>query len=472
MNIFIFHRDLRLIDNTSLIKQIKDYKNIIPIFIFDEKQINPNKNDYFSNYSVQFMIESLEELEEEIEKKNGELYYFKGNPLEILKKIKKVEEINSIGFNFDYSPYALERDNEIKEWCIKENINIICEEDYLLHNLLEGKTKKQFTNTPYNVFTAFKNNCMTLKVRDVDKFKKIGFEKKSELKKLKENYKSNKLNELYNENKNKNISGGRSNGLKILKNISKFKDYSKKRDELTYKTTFLGAHLKFNTLSIREVYNKIVEKVGKSSSLINELIWRDFYVNIAYFYPKVLEGQIKKENKSFKEEYDNIKWTTDNIIFKKWCEGKTGYPIVDAAMRQLNTIGYMHNRARMIVASFLTKDLHIDWRLGEKYFAQKLIDYDPYSNNGGWQWCSSSGTDAQPYFRIFNPWTQAEKFDKKCEYIKKWLPELNNIPSKDILKWNETYEEWLKKNINYYKPIIDHSKERDVTLKLYKKALD
>ena len=248
MNIFIFHRDLRLIDNTSLIKQIKEEKEITPIFIFDDKQINKTKNDYFSNYSVQFMIESIKELEQEIKEKNGELYYFKGNPLKILKNIKKEIEINSIGYNFDYSPYALQRDNEILEWCKKENIKIICEEDYLLYNILDGQTKKKTTNTPYNVFTAFKNNCLTLKTREVDKTKKFTFKKYNNIKKIKESYKSTELDNLYIKNEKKNISGGRKNGLKILKNISKFKDYSKKRDDLTYKTTFLGAHLKFNTV--------------------------------------------------------------------------------------------------------------------------------------------------------------------------------------------------------------------------------
>ena len=188
-------------------------------------------------------------------------------------------------------------------------------------------------------------------------------------------------------------------------------------------------------LSIREVYNYCLEKLGKNSGIINELYWRDFYYNVLYFYPHEVGN-------SFKKEYDKLEWENNRNKFNKWCKGETGFPIVDACMRQLNKIGFMHNRGRMIVASFLTKDLLIDWRWGEKYFANKLIDYNVSANNGGWQWASGTGTDAQPYFRIFNPWTQSENYDDDASFIKLWIPELKNIPAKDIHKWDITYEKY------------------------------
>ncbi len=474
MHIYLFHRDLRLEDNTTLIHQIQKENKVTPIFIFPPEQINSENNKYFSNNSVQFMIESLQELADEIKNKKGKMYFFKGNNLEVLKKIHKKIGIDSIGFNIDYTPYAIKRDNEIINWCKENKIIYYNQEDYLLHNILDNQTKKK-DNTPYLVFTPFKRHCMeNLKVQEINKFNKFKFQKSIELENIKYYISKQDINNFYENNININIHGGRDNGLNILKNITKFKDYSKKRDYLTYKTTFLGPHLKFGTISIRETYYKMLDKLGKSSGLISELYWRDFYVNITYEFPRVLKGQINGDNKSYKEDYDNIKWSYDKKIFEKWCNGQTGFILIDAAMNQMNQTGYMHNRCRMCVASFLTKDLHIDWRLGEKYFATKLIDYDPMSNSGGWQWSTGNGTDAQPWFRIFNPWTQLEKFDPTCEYIKKWIPELKDVPNKDIFNWAEPkiHEKWLNSGIKYYKPIINHDIERQKTIELYKKALN
>lgn len=470
VNLFIFHRDLRLIDNTTLITQTKETKKITPIFIFPPEQINPKINDYFSNNSVQFMIESLIELSNDIKKKDGKLYFFKGDNLKVLKEIHKKEGIESIGFNIDYTPYAVNRDKEISEWCEKNNIICYQQEDVLLHNLLEGETKKK-DGTPYLVFTPFRNYCMeNLKVRKPDTFKKFKFEKMGE---IKYEIKEKELSNFYIENPDINVRGGRKNGLKILKKIEDFKDYQKKRDILTYKTTFLGAHNHFTTVSIREVYHTVLDKLGKKSGIINELYWRDFYANITFNFPHLLKGQLSGKNQSYKKEYDNIKWHYNNKWFEAWTNGTTGFPVIDAAMRQLNTTGFMHNRCRMIVASFLTKNMHIDWREGEKYFATKLVDYDAINNANGWQWVAGSGTDAQPWFRIFNPWTQQSNYDVECEYIKKWVPELKGVLNKDIHNWYkpEINEKWLNSGIKYYKPILDASVERGETLKLYKEGL-
>ncbi len=474
MHIFLFHRDLRLVDNTSLIYQLKEVKDsVVPIFIFPPEQIDPKKNTYFSNNSVQFMIESLHELSDSIKKKKGKLYFFKGDTLDVLKLINKKIGIDSIAYNIDYTPYARKRDKDIREFCEDQEIDCYEKEDYLLYDILNGQTKKA-DKTPYLVYTPFRNHCMAnLKVREIDNFNKFIFHKDKELESIKYYLEENDIDDFYEENPDINVNGGRINGLAILKNIGKFKDYAKNRDKLTYKTTFLGAHNHFTTVSIREVYHKCADKLGLKSGIINELHWRDFYANITYEFPRVLQGQLKGKNKSFKENYDNIKWSYDKKIFEKWCNGETGFPIIDAAMNQLNTTGFMHNRCRMIVASYLTKDLHIDWKWGEEYFASKLVDYDAISNSGGWQWATGSGTDAQPYFRIFNPWTQGENYDEDCEYIKKWLPELENIPNKDIHNWfkKEIHEKWLKNGINYFKPIINHDEERLETLNIYKKAL-
>ena len=473
MHIFIFHRDLRIVDNTSLINQIKEMGEVVPIFIFTPEQINPSKNDYFSNNSVQFMIESLHELSDEIKKKNGKIYFFKGDTIKVIKALNKKEELKSIGYNLDYTPYARKRDEEIKKWCEKNNVSCFEKEDYVLYDILNGQTKKK-DGTPYLVYTPFRNYCMSnLKVREVDGFKSFKFNKVKELEKIKYYIDEKEIDDFYEDNPNINVHGGRSNGLKILAKLDNFKSYQKDRDTLSYKTTFLGAHNHFSTVSIREVYHKMSDKLGKHSGLINEIHWRDFYMNITYEFPHILKGQVSGINQSYKKEYDNIKWSHNTKWFNAWCEGTTGFPVIDAAMRQIKTIGFMHNRARMFTSSFLTKDMHIDWRDGEKYFASLLVDYDPISNNGGWQWSTGSGTDAQPYFRIFNPWSQQEKFDPDCEYIKKWLPELKDIPNKDLHKWfkPEIHKKWLDQGIKYFKPILDHDIERKETLRLYKAGL-
>ncbi|MCM2325813.1 MAG: DNA photolyase family protein, partial [Candidatus Woesearchaeota archaeon] len=250
--------------------------------------------------------------------------------------------------------------------------------------------------------------------------------------------------------------GGRKEGLKILSSLGRFAGYSEDRNYPSRElTTKLSPHNKFGTLSIRETYYEITRQLGEFSVLLNELYWRDFFTHIGYFFPHVF-------GHAFKNKYDNIKWKDDELKFKAWCEGKTGFPIVDAGMRELNSTGFMHNRVRMITASFLIKDLHIDWRKGEKYFATKLIDYDPCVNNGNWQWAASTGCDAQPYFRIFNPWLQQERYDYECRYIKRWLPELKDIGYKSI---HNIKNEPVK---GYVSPIIRHDIEKDIALEMYK----
>ena len=260
-------------------------------------------------------------------------------------------------------------------------------------------------------------------------------------------------------NKNTLIMGGRTNAIKQLKDTKNTqKSYDQMRNILNHNTSLLSAYIKFGCISIREVYHFFKETFGLSSEIMRQLIWRDFYAHVLFAYPTVLD---KNSNK--------IQWMKNKSYFDKWCSGNTGYPIVDACMRQLNTTGWMHNRGRLITSCFLVKTLLLDWREGEKYYANKLIDYDVASNNGNWQWISGTGVDTMPYFRTFNPWTQSKNYDTNAEYIKKWIPELNDVEPKDIHTWNLTYNKY--KTIQYPKPIVDFSEQRIKSLELYRKYL-
>lgn len=460
MNIFIHHRDLRIKDNTTLIEMSKNEKNIIPIFIFPPEQIDENKNKYFSHNCVQFMIESLKELKKDYKKHSSNLYFFKDNNISVIKNIHKKFNINSIGFNSDYSPYAKKRDNEIIKFAQKNKIKIYTNEDILLHNINSGNGLNK-DNEPYKVFTPFKKNLMKYKVKEIDNYNKfnLGLEKK--LKKIKSYFKD--LDSLYKKNNNLLVKGGRKWALKRIKEIKNYNNYDKCRDFLGYETTLLSASINFNVISIRELYYLIKKTFGLNHGLINELYWRDFYYNILFHFPHVIKS-------NFKENYDKIIWRKSNKDLKAWKDGKTGFPIVDACMRQMNIHGYMHNRGRMIVSSFLVKNLWIDWREGERYFANMLVDYNISANNGGWGWASGSGTDSQPYFRIFNAWTQAKKFDKDCKFIKKYIPELKDVKPEHILKWDDDKIRKLY-NVNYPNPIVDHKESRLRALELYKKYL-
>lgn len=460
MNIFLHHRDLRLDDNTTLIKMSNDLHNsIIPIFIFTPEQIDPMINKYFSNNLVQFMCQSLIELKQEY---GGNMHFYYGDTVSILKKLHKKFIIKNLGFNLDYSPYAKERYNIITKWAKKNNINIYSEEDMLLVNIMNGQTLSKSSNEPYKVFTPFMNYLKNTYKIDKPQGKYIKVKKFND--KINDELLNNDLKKFYTTNENLNVPPGRKNAKKRLLLVRNQDKYNELRNCLSYETTLLSSYINLGLLSIREVYYHVLDKLGSKNDIIKELYWRDFYYNILYYYPHVVGN-------SFKKNYDNIKWSQSKENFDKWTKGNTGFPIVDACMRQMNTTGFMHNRGRMIVASFLTKDLLIDWRLGEKYFATQLEDYNISANNGGWQWASGSGTDAQPYFRIFNPWTQSKRFDPNCEYIKKWIVELKDVENNVIHNWYKYYDKKEYQNINYPKPILDHNQARKETLKLYKKYL-
>jgi deoxyribodipyrimidine photo-lyase len=472
-HIHIIHRSIRIHDNTSLIAHIKQLAQpVTPIFIFTPEQINPKKNKYFSNGSVQFMIESLHELSNELKDIQAKLYFFYGDTIQVIKSINSLIPIKSISFNVEYTPYGIKRNESIKAWCDSSQVICISKEDYSLFDIVD-KTSNKADQTPYLVYTPFMTNALNnLKVRPVDKFKSFKFNKIHVLESNKYYISESTLDQFYKLNNEINVRGGRANGLAILNKIAKFKDYSKKRDYFTYKTTFLSAYLKFNVLSIREVFHKAVEKLGKNSGIVREILWREFYLTIYYNFPRMLQGQIKGHNKSFKEQYDHIKWSYNKNHVDAFLEGLTGFPIIDACVRDINQRNFMHNRGRMIVASFLSKDLHLDFKWIENWFATRLVDYDPISNSGGVQWSTGNGTDAQPWFRIFNPWTQQEKFDSDCKFIYSLVPELASVSPKDIHNWFKPDVRAKYPNINYPSPIVNHDEERIDTIKRYKKALD
>jgi len=438
--IHIFTRDLRIIDNTSL-NAISKYE-VIPIFIFTPEQVT-NKSKFKSNNAIQFMVESLIDLNEEL---NNKLNLFYGEISKIISSIlKDNNDISGISITKDYTDYAINREKIIWDLCKKNNLNFVLTEDYCINDPSDFKAYKKFT--PYKKIAI---------EEDVRKPKTM---KLSNIRKIQGNYSFSDAKKLYIENKDLNLHGGRVNGLIQISKLSLHKSYNKNRNKLSINTTELSAFIKFGCISIREVYYEIKKKLGSNTDLISQLIWRDFYFQIGFNFPDVLKGI------PLKQHYSNIKWENNKKLLTAWKRGETGFPIVDAGMRQLNKTGFMHNRARLITASFLVKTLLVDWRIGERYFATKLYDYDPLVNNGNWQWISGSGADSQPYFRIFNPWLQSKTHDYDCKYIKKWIPELNIVDSKHIHKWYEYY----KMYDIYIKPIVNFELQKKKVIIAYKK---
>jgi deoxyribodipyrimidine photo-lyase len=452
--LFIFRRDFRLIDNIGLHNLNRICKNIYPIFIFTPEQVS-KENKFKSDNAVQFMIESLNDLDSSISKMCGKLQCYYGDNNKVLSDLIKSLHIDVVGFNVDCSPYSIKRDISIIEMCQKMNIYVEHHNDYYLQPL---GTVLNGSGETYQKFTPFYNACLKKKVDAPMAASKIHFAKDDTASAFSLNDAMKRF--VPNENPNKLVNGGRANALKQLKQAAiNIKKYEETRDELYKPTSHLSAYIKFGCVSVREVYKVFHANKG----FIRQLYWRDFYANILYAFPHVLSGY------SLKPKYDNIKWNHNSAWFKKWCDGETGFPVVDAGMRQMNATGYMENRARLIVMSFLIKTLLIDWRHGEKYFATKLTDYDPASNNGNIQWVSGSGADSQQYMRIFSPFRQQEQHDAGCEYIKKWVPELASLEPSIIHNWDTEYAN--HKDIAYPKPMCDFSEQRIKALEMYHRGL-
>jgi len=430
--VHIFRRDLRIIDNLALNKLVSQCSNIYLIFIFDPKQL---KNKYSSSRSIVFMIQSLLDLNKEVK-----IEYLKGAPDKEVSKYIKKYNIDIVSFNRDYTPYSIERDNKIVKECNKQGTEVIIEDDQLLTSITYD----------YKVFSPFYKKVSKVKPA-------IPLNKSKEIKK-KNKSKSTKIPIKIPQLKTDNIvKGGRS----ILWNLMKtpaFRNivlgYTKNREIPSKNTTWLSAYVKFGCISIRELYYYL-KKVKAPEVLVRQVYWQDFYSLVMWHYPHI-------KNKSFLPKWDKIKWDKSPTKLKKWKEGRTGYPIIDAGMRQLNETGWMHNRVRMLVASFLAKDLYLNWREGEKYFCQKLTDINWAINTGNWSSVVGVGASALPWFRVMNPTLQQKKYDPDCLYIKQWIPELRGYTPDEI------HDIYLDKK-GYPKPIVDHDKQKKIYLDRIKK---
>jgi len=511
--IHIFRRDYRLDDNTSLIEASKTHDIVIPIFIFNKKQIDKNTNIYRSDNCVQFLCESLSDLDKQIKSASSnksQLYiYYNDNAnangeitfLEsIINLILKLKiNLKTVSFNMDYTKYSKERDIEIEKLCKSHKINCLSLDDICVNPI---GTVLNGSGNPYTKFTPFWRASAKKEIKKpvMGGSKSKYLDIHSELGKkllspntnaitaitiddvMKPNGKYGIMGSVINEKIPER--GGRTNGLDILNKLKEWKTYGEDRDQLIYKTTHLSPFNKFGCVSIREVYWAMKTKLGGKVSdvddgLIRQLFWRDFFYNLSHFHPEIYSES------ALNIKYRKIKWeetVESKRNFEKWCNGETGFPVVDACMREINATGYMHNRGRLIVSNFLCRLLHNDWKKGERYFATKLYDYDPAQNNFGWQvsGSNSSGTTSRPLEQtIMNPWIQSAQFDKNGDYIKKWMPELKDVDARDLHKWNESCEKYIgtsgTKNssgaIKYIKPIIDYKIEKEKNLKMYRKYL-
>jgi deoxyribodipyrimidine photo-lyase len=429
INIFWFRRDLRLEDNHGLFKALQSKQSVLPIFIFDSDILDKLPED---DARVNFIFDTLLSMKQYLkEEYHSDIACFYGKPLEVFKKLVNTYSIESVFTNHDYEPYATNRDGIIKEFLLTKNISFQTFKDQVI---FEKNDIVKSDGKPYVVYTPYMKQWKNL--FNNKQLKK--YDSESNLSRLAKyiNVDDCNLSEMGFKKSSQKIKNFKLTS-QLIQNYEATRNFPSKDS-----TSRLGPHLRFGTASIR----RMVEKAIKEENEIfwQELIWREFFMQILWHFPHTA-------TESFKPKYDRIVWRNNETEFKAWCEGKTGYPLVDAGMRQLNKTGFMHNRVRMLVGSFLCKHLLIDWRWGEAYFAEKLHDYEMSSNIGNWQWVAGTGVDAAPYFRIFNPTTQIDKFDKKLEYIKKWVPDFQEL--------------------TYPTPIVDHKMARERCLKTYKEAL-
>ena len=426
--LFWHRRDLRIHDNSGLFKALSSGYKIQPVFIFDTTildKLPPNDK------RILFIHNELLHIKKQYQKFNSDLLVLVGNPTEVIPHLIEKGQFSAVYTNRDYEPYAKQRDSHIFNQLAKVNKHFIGSKD---HVIFEKEEVMKDDGSPYTVFTPYAKKWKSK--LSAEAFEYAPSENHLDNLLTCESQPLVSLEELGFSETNEGIFPQKEITLDLIKNYAHLRDIPSENG-----TSRLSVHLRFGTISIRELAKKAIHT---SDTYLNELIWRDFYQMIIYHFPTSVYS-------SFKPKYDLIEWENNENHFHAWCEGKTGYPLVDAGMRELNETGFMHNRVRMVVASFLTKHLLIDWRWGEAYFAEKLLDFELASNVGGWQWAASSGCDAAPYFRVFNPYSQQEKFDKSLKYIKKWVPEYGTD--------------------DYPEPIVEHTFARNRVLDRYKKAL-
>lgn len=491
-SIFIFRRDFRIVDNVGLNLLDGAGIPIWPVFIFNPIQVDPDKNPFRSDNAMQFMVESLLDLRQRLRAVGSDLTVLYGPSEPTMEALTELKP-ESVYTNQDYTLYARVRSMKLGAVCEKRGIDYVVAEDYLLNPLSENLVTS--TGKAYAQFSAYYQNALKRPVAKPSKHKLKHLMTPSQQKRLlarlpgKHIFSLEKAAKLYAENKDIAHHGGRTEGLAVLKSVGvRVRHYSTTRDEFDHRTSELSAYIKFGCFSIREVYYEIRAQVTNATdrdALLRQLYWRDFYYRIAWHSPTVLAA-VASFDRNYNPAYCRMPWFSRIkseyteyakptalalAHLKAWCLGRTGVPIVDACMRQLNQTGYMPNRGRLIVSTFLIRNLHWSWEDGEVYFANRLYDYDPAQNNGGWQWSSGSGPDSQPYFRTLNPWRQGLEHDPSAEYIKRWVPELANVPAEHIHKWYEycNYSEYA--SLRYPKPIVDVAKTFDASKKMYIKHI-
>ena len=433
VNIFWFRRDLRLEDNTGLSKALQAGLPVLLIFIFDRNILDRLGNKIDDR--VEFIYKSILAMQKKLTGLETTIEVYYGKPVDVFSSLFEIHRILTVFANEDYEPYARERDEMVEAWLKYHGSEFRSCKDHVIFSKQEVLKED---GSPYTVFTPYSNKWKSL-LNTRDSF----FLEEYPSEKLLDNLFKRKINQMPGSADMGFVFSGRIFPPPVPE-TDLIRQYAEHRDFPGQdKTSHLGVHLRFGTISIRRL---AAEALKKSPVFLNELIWRDFYQMILWHFPGLGKGN------AFKKAYENIPWRNNETEFVLWCEGKTGYPMVDAGMRQLNETGFMHNRLRMITASFLSKHLLIDWRWGEAYFAEKLLDFDLASNNGGWQWAAGCGCDAAPYFRIFNPSLQQKKFDPEDSFIKRWVPEY--------------------KEPDYPLPIVEHVFARERAIQVYQKALN
>jgi deoxyribodipyrimidine photo-lyase len=430
VSVFWFRRDLRLDDNIGFLQALKSDYPVLPIFIFDTEILDKLSKD---DPRVNFIHETLQSMREDLqENDDSSIALYHGKPQEVFNSLIKEYDIKAVFTNHDYEPYAKKRDEEINKFLDEHDISFHTFKDQVI---FEKSEVVKDDGEPYVVYTPYKNKW------------KSQFNADHLTVHYTSQYRSNLIKHSRLPNLSLSDMGFETSKIKVpaytvtptlINNYEDTRNYP----AIENGTSRLGPHLRFGTVSVRKMMKKAIAE--ENEIFWSELIWREFFMQILWHFPHT-------RNKAFRSKYDRIEWRNNEDEFEKWKNGMTGYALVDAGMRELNTTGYMHNRVRMLVASFLCKHLLIDWRWGETYFAEKLLDYDMSANVGNWQWAAGSGVDAAPYFRIFNPMTQIDKFDKQKEYINKWVPELQEL--------------------SYPDKMVDHKMARERCLKTYKEAV-
>ncbi len=423
ISIFWFRRDLRLDDNKGLSEALKTGKKVLLVFIFDEEILGKLPKD---DARVSFIYETLSNIDKQLKENKSSLLIEVGKPLDIWQKLINNFNVESVYTNKDYEPYALNRDAEVEKFLASKNIQFKTFKDQVI---FEQNEIVKNDGLPYTVYTPYKNKWLQQ------------FSEEKDIKEFKIEF--NNFYQFNSDLPSLETIGFAQSNIKVKPyNLTFLENYDEVRDFPSQdKTSYLSPYFRFGLVSVRKMVKFALKK---NATFLSELIWREFFMQILYYFPKVVTN-------NFRQKYDAIPWRNNEEEFKKWCRGETGYPMVDAGMRELNKTGYMHNRVRMITAGFLCKHLLIDWRWGEAYFAEKLLDYELSANNGNWQWAAGTGCDAAPYFRVFNPEAQLKKFDKDLHYIRKWVEDFDEL--------------------TYPKPIVEHKFARKRAISTYKDAL-